>query len=348
MSTIVRVSMLATLVLCCASAIAETVEPLGSFDIKSTLPPNHASDQIAVRSFAADNSGLYFLIDVNPEQPTLAKSLILHTDSRGTRQKLIQLPPSGFGLYEVEKRQYYDIDIDSSGKIYLSQFIIRPKAEENITVFSPQGELLKVIGFETAESFCLNNDKIFYIAGVMLFRPTTATIKELSTNHNSLVQWEAYGPLKLRPLTSSKLAVLGKIDCRIQIIDLDTGSRRTVLLTPIPDINQGIAAQDPDFFGRYTERTKNRGRSIVVNDIDTANNGDIYLNVMGHRISQGAVVVKLDHAGNHTGSLRCDLPVFDELKTEHLPGGQMLPVRIGVSDTHLFIVGDGKVARYPI
>ncbi len=64
------------------------------------------------------------------------------------------------------------------------------------TVFSPQGELLKVIGFETAESFCLNNGKIFYIAGTMLFRPTTATIKELSTNHNSLAQWEAYGPLK--------------------------------------------------------------------------------------------------------------------------------------------------------
>ena len=82
----------------------------------------------------------------------------------------------------------YDINIDSSGKIYLSQFIIRPKAEENITVFSPQGELLRVIGFETAESFCLNNGKIIYIAGTMLFRPTTATIKELSTNHNSLAR----------------------------------------------------------------------------------------------------------------------------------------------------------------
>jgi hypothetical protein len=100
--------------------------------------------------------------------------------------------------------------------------------------------------------------------------------------------------------------------------------------------------------GRHTERTKNLGRSVVVSDIDTTNNGDIYLNVMGHHIRQGAVVIKLDKEGNHTGRLRCKLPVFDELKTEALPGGQMLPVRIGVSDTYLFILGDGKVARYPI
>ena len=392
------------MVLCCTSSFAETVSPFGTFDIKSSLPPNHAIDQIAVRSFVADNSGLYFLIDVNPEQPTLAQSLILHTDWRGTRQKLIQLPPSGFGLYEVEKRQYYepfakfarkrdllsgrvvvpgkpmasqvqipfegvilqehsapiscptpnfakgsyDINVDNSGKIYLSQFIIRPKAEENITVFSPQGEFLKVIGFETAKSFCLNNDQIFYIDGAPLMQSTTATIKGLSTNQDSLAQWEAYGPLKLRALTSSKLVVLGKIDCRIQIIDLETGNRRTVSLTPIPDIQQGIAAQDPDYLGRHTERTKNLGRSVVVSDIDTTNNGDIYLNVMGHHIRQGAVVIKLDKEGNHTGRLRCKLPVFDELKTEALPGGQMLPVRIGVSDTYLFILGDGKVARYPI
>ena len=108
MSTMIKISILGVMVLCCTSSFAETVSPFGTFDIKSSLPPNHAIDQIAVRSFVADNSGLYFLIDVNPEQPTLAQSLILHTDWRGTRQKLIQLPPSGFGLYEVEKRQYYE------------------------------------------------------------------------------------------------------------------------------------------------------------------------------------------------------------------------------------------------
>lgn len=348
MSTMIKSLVIGAMGLCCAPLFAETVSPLGAFDIKNSLTPDHAINQIVVRSFVADNSGLYFLIDVNPEQPPLAQSLILHTDSRGIRKKLIQLAPSGFGLYGSEKRQYYDINIDSSGNIYLSQFIIRPKAEENITVFSPQGELLRVIGFETASSFCLNNDKIFYIDGPGLMRPTTTVIKELSTNQNSLAEWEAYGPLKLRSLTSSKLVVLGKIDCRIQIIDLGTGSRTMVSLTSIPEIVQGIAAQDPDEFGRYTERTKNLGRSVVVNDIDTTNNGDIYLNVMGHHISQGAVVVKLDKVGNHAGSLRCKLPVFDELKNKHVPDGQMLPVHIGVSDTHLFIVGDGKVARYPI
>ena len=136
MTVVIRFSVLATLVLCCTSVFAETVEPLGAFDIKNSLSPNHAINQIMVRSFVADNSGLYFLIDVNPEQPILAQSLILHTDSRGTRKKLIQLTPSGFGLYGSEKRQYYDINVDSSGNIYLSQFIIRPKAEENITVSS--------------------------------------------------------------------------------------------------------------------------------------------------------------------------------------------------------------------
>ena len=348
MSTMIKSLVFGATVLCCAPLFAETVSPRGAFDIKNSLPPNHAINQIMVRSFVADNSGLYFLIDVNPEQPTLAQSLILHTDSRGTREKLIQLAPSGFGLYGSEKRQYYDINVDNSGNIYLSQFIIRPKAEENITVFSPQGELLEVIGFETARSFCLNNDKIFYIDGAELLRATTAIIKELSTNQNSLAQWEAYGSLKLRALTSSRLAVLEMIDCRMQIVDLETGSRKTVSLAAIPEIEQGISAQDPDYIGRHTERTKNLGRSVVVSDIDTTNNGDIYLNVLGHHISQGAIVVKLDKDGNHAGSLRCKLPVFEELKTEHVPDGQMLPVHIGVSDTHLFIVGDGKVARYPI
>ena len=94
MTAIIGFSVLATLVLCCTSVFAQTVEPLGAFDIKNSLTPNHAINQIMVRSFVADNSGLYCLIDVNPEQPILAQSLILHTDSRGTRKKLIQLTPS--------------------------------------------------------------------------------------------------------------------------------------------------------------------------------------------------------------------------------------------------------------
>ncbi len=351
MSATIRFSILAALALWGASAFAETVEPLGSFDIKSSLPPSYASDQIAVRAFTANNSGLYFLIKVNPEHPPIAKTVILHTDSAGTREELITLPPTGLGVYGVERRYYYGINVDGSGNIYLSQSkrISRHEYENSFVVYNPQGDSTNVTTMEPNRTFCLNNGTIFYIDGVPVTQSTPVALKRLSMNQaSSVAQWEAYGPLLCSPLTSSKLVVLGKIDCRIQLIDLSSGSRKTVSLAPIPAINKGIAGRDPDEIGRHTERTKFIARSVVVNDIATTGNGDIYLNVLGHHVSRGAVIVKLDQDGNLSRSLRCKLPAFDELKTQDFPGGQMIPQFIGVSDTHLFIQGDGKVARFPI
>lgn len=350
MPAIIRFSILATLVLCCVSVLAQTVEPLGSFDIKRSLPPKHASDQIAVRSFVADDSGLYFLIDVNPEHPPIAQTVILHTDSKGTREKLIVLHPPGFGLYGVEKRQYGEINVDSSGNIYLSQYrsLSSGEDEKSFVVYGPKGGQTNVIGAKYLRTFCLSGDNLFYIDGVTLFQPAPVTITKLSTNQDSLAQWEAYGPLKLRALTSSKLVVLELIDSRLQIVDLETGSRTTVLLAPISKIQEGIASHHPDEVGRHTEQTKRVGRSAVVNDIGTNKSGDIYLNVMGHPINQGAVIVRVDSSGNFSSSTLFKLPTFEELKTEHLPEGQMFPNYIGVSDKHLFIAGNGKVARYPI
>lgn len=352
MTTIIRFSILATLVLCCASVFAQTTEPLGSFDIKSSLPPNYAVDRIAVRAFAANNSGLYFLIDVNPQHPPIAKMLILHTDSAGVRQKLILLPPTGLGLHGVEKRQFGEIQVDSSGNVYLSQWKMSPDTLQNsFTVYNLNGNKTNVTALgpkESISTFCLNNDNLFYIDGTPVFRPTLASIRGLSTKQDSVAQWEAYGPLRIRSLTSSKLVVLEMIDCRLQIIDLSSGDRTTVSLASIPSIMKGIAAQHPDEYGRHTEKTKHVARSVVVNDIVTTTNGDILLNVMGHHISQGAVIVRLDKDGSFLRSMHYKLPSFDELKTEEFPGGQMNTDCIGVSDTHLFVQGDGKVAKFPL
>ena len=352
MTTIIRFSILATLVLCCASTFAQTVEPLGSFDIKSSLPPNYAADRIAVRAFAANNSGLYFLLDVNPQHPPIAKMLILHTDSAGARQKLILLPPTGLGLHGVEKRQFGEIHVDGSGNVYLSQWKLRPDTPENsFAVYNLNGNKTNVTALgpkESISTFCLNNDKVFYIDGTPVFRRTLASIRGLSTKQDSVAQWEAYGPLRIRSLTSSKLVVLEMIDCRLQIIDLSSGGRTPVSLATIPEVMKGIAAQHPDEYGRHTEQTKYVARSVVVNDIVTTTNGDIFLNVMGHHISQGAVIVRLNKDGNFLRSSRYKLPSFNDLKTEDYPDGQMNSEWIGVSDTHLFVQGDGKVAKFPL
>ena len=336
----IRFSIPATLVLCCASAFADPVEPLGSFDIRRSLPPNYASDQITVRTFVANDSGLYFLIDVNPGHPILARTVILHTDPAGTPEKIILLPPTGRGVQGqgVEKSHYGEIRVDSSGNVYLARYRStgRGKVEKNFVVYSPQGEQKHTIGSEYMRTFCLNNDRIFYIEGVPEFHPAAISVKGWSTDRDAITRWEAYGPLKLLPLTSSKLVALEPIDCRIQIIDLPSGSRKTVSLTPISEVRQGMETQHPDELGRHTEYTKDIARSVVVSDIATTKTGDIYLNVMGHYSSQGAVIVKLDEDGNFSRSLRCGLPE------------QMFPRHIGVAGTRVFVEGSGKVVRFPI
>lgn len=367
MSKWIKLSMLAMLMLNWAIALAEPIESVGSFDIKRSLPPAHAVDHIVVQEFFANSSGLYFLIDVNPHHPPIAKTVILHTDSAGTRKDLIVLPPTGSGVLGAEKTQYLGIDVNRSGNVYVNQAkeVIPDNIQQGFAIYSPTKRHKKAGDFqhsfasynpperqanvttlESISTFCFNNDELFFVDGAPILQPTKVAVKGLSMNLHSIVEWEAYGPLKIRPLTSSKLVILERIDSRIQIINLPSGNRKTISLLEIPEINQSIEAHHPDEIGRHTEATRQVARSVLVNDIATTNDGSIFLNVMGYHVSHGAVIVKLDQNGDYARSFRFKIPTFDELKTEHLPEGQMLSDSIAVSGTHLFIQGDGKVAKY--
>lgn len=318
--------------------------PLGSFEVSERIPFALQSKKFQITKFVAHETGLYFLIGIDPPAPS--QKVILHTDEDGTYRKLISLPPEKESQVD---RSTVDFGVDDSGYCFVLQGV-RPQngeAQWRFLIYDAAGTFKGTVPLqERVSGFSLlsNNISCLYQSG---------TLEQISqVGERSKRQFQFSGSLprgvKMCGLSNNKLIVLdGVATARVHVLDPVTGSVRTSALDHIPEVRKALNSYPPESLGPPTPDNPNAGSAVILSGMASTKLGDVYVQLASFYVPEGAVVLKLNSDGQVVGSLRCILPRSEKRKTKGNPDGYLTGARfIGVTEKSLFIASMNAVARY--
>jgi len=309
------------------------LDPLYTLDLGESLPTSEVPvSELAFRTLAAATTGLYAA--VQSRSGTFAA--VLHTTNRGKFQNLIEIPPF------AEFRPTGTMDADSTGNVYVLRHGLGswPGAAMELLKYSPLGDLLEAFPLtELPQSLCVdssgtpwgvsNAGEIYSLGATASGRYKVAEPKRIVPGGPSI-----WWPL-LQPLPSGELVVVDGYSTAQFRLSPRTGrvSRR--------DLNAPWIAHVRAQYRRTEERRRKEGYtghsySTVVKNAVTDGEGNLYLNVMSQKVTQGPLVVVYTPSG--------------EIKALRLrpAGAPVAPFALAVDSRSLYVMGPGgRVAVYP-
>lgn len=329
------------------------LNPIGSFDIKKSLPENSQQGVVMVQDFLANDTGLYFLIAHNLDSSdrfisASSRISILHTDAAGKVQKLTTLPTSDAD--DPKKRIVHGFAVDDVGNCFvLESLVVEGNRKMEFIVYDPTGALTKKIPVADQDSkvipvltFCARSRDLFYLTGnhFLQYVPVGA----LNPASTPGVKYDGLDILKyslnMSVLPGDSLALLDGALCKLYIMNTSSSVFQAISLDKIPEVKQGLDSYEPETKGTDTTNT-NVGRAIVLPRLVTCKQGGIYLAVTGHDIRNGAVIIRIDSSGKLLQSLRCNLSGLGET-------GYLQYAHIAINDAGLMLCShDGVIAIYP-
>ncbi len=331
------------------SAEPVRVSPIRSFDVKSSLPQDNQPGIVMIEDFLAHTTGLYFLVAYN-EDPSdrvisdHSRKSVLHTDTTGRVKKLIALPWDEQGS---RTRSFHGLAVDDIGNCMVLQSLrLERKWKMELVVYNSYGALVASIPASDQNStdgpvaaFCAKSKDIFYFTGKQYLGHLPAPVTD--TKLGSRTKLSGLGilefSLKMVPLPGENLAILDGVLCKLHIVSSSASIVKSISLDQIPEVKLGSESYEPD----------TRGQAIILPNIVSTKHGDIYVDVTGHDVRGGAVILHLDSTGKLLQSLRCELSRLGEGHEGH-PDGYLGYRYVSVADTQLMLCSpDGIVAVYP-
>jgi hypothetical protein len=329
------------------------LNPIGSFDIKKSLPESSQQGVVMVQEFLANDTGLYFLIAQNQDLSNRfisasSRISILHTDAAGKVQKLMTLPSSDAD--DPKKMIVHGFAVDDVGNcLVLESLVVEGNRKMEFVVYDSAGTLTKKIPAADQDSnvmpvltFCARSRDLFYFTGnhFLQYVPGGA----LNPASGPGVKYDGLGILKyslnMSALPGDSLALLDGALCRLYLMNTSSSVFQTISLDKIPEVKQGLDSYEPETKVADPTNT-NVGRAIVLPRLVTSKQGGIYLAVTGHDIRSGAVIIRIDSSGKLLQSLRCNLSGLGET-------GYLQYAYFAINDTGLMLCSyDGVIAIYP-
>lgn len=328
------------------------VNPVHSFDIRAALPEKYRQGLVLVQSLVANNTGLYFLIGFNQDWSSRMISdsslkSILHTDADGRLQKLIGLATAE----GASRKAIHDLAVDDLGNClvlysqrlagkFTMEFVAYHSSEipmKSIPATSPDQAVLPVL------AYCVKPGELFYVSGDHYIQKVPlATTGALASSRKRLDGLSVTSPsvLKMSALPGNKLALLQGVDRKLHILDHSSNLLESFLLDEVEEVKLAFSHFRPEAIG--PDVTNSRiARTIVLPNLATSQEGEIYVDVAGHDIRSGAVILRLDSSGQVVQSLRCNLSGIAG------QDGYLRYAHVGVTGTHLILCSaDGHVAVY--
>ena len=297
-----------------------------------------------VKKAVVHEGGLYFLIAARGNHQL--QNLIVHTDLVGTVRRLVPLPseqPSD-GCTSI-----MDIAVDPAGNLLVlqsSQSQGQPRRFE--LVFNDVSSNPARVAFDRAAlSLCLRDQTVWLLLNdKSLQRLTGQDFRNASPLLVSTLHETADAAPMVRSLPDS-IVVLDRVLAQLHFVDEASGRGSVVSLGQIPEVQEGLSHYLPEARGSATHGNT-FSRAMPTNYLATTAKGDIYVNVSGHHVSKGAVILRLNSKGQLVERLLCALPRVEKRVNDKNPSGYMSPiVSIGAGQGRLFVVGGaGEVVWY--
>jgi hypothetical protein len=296
-----------------------------------------------VKNAVVHEGGLYFLIAARGNQP---RNLIVHTDLVGAVRKVVPLPSE---QASDRPTSIMDMAVDPAGKFLLLQSAQSQGQPRRFELVSKDvSSNLAVVAFDRAAlSLCVRGQTVWLLLNDKSLQKLTGQDLRnafpllVSTLHETVDA----APMA-RPLPDSIL-ILDRVLAQLHFVDEASGRRRVVSLSQIPEVQEGLLHYPPEMRGRAAQGNT-FARAMPTNYVATTVEGDIYVNVSGHHVSKGAVILRLNSKGQLVERLYCALPRVEKRVNDSNPLGYMSPiVSIGAGHGRVFVIGAaGEVVWY--